>query len=88
MKGSLTATTSTSGCSTALRKTIRPIRPNPLMPTLTIVAVLLFVVLVELGVVLFVCGICRIVGLELMVGMKREERRGVLRHDRGGSRDF
>lgn len=50
MKGSLTATTSTSGCSTALRKTMRPIRPNPLMPTLTIVAVLLFVVLVELGV--------------------------------------
>ncbi len=34
MKGSLTATISISGCSTALRKTIRPMRPNPLMPTL------------------------------------------------------
>lgn len=34
MKGSLTATISTSSCSMALRKTIRPIRPNPLMPTL------------------------------------------------------
>lgn len=34
MKGSLTATISISGCSTALRKTIRPMRPKPLMPTL------------------------------------------------------
>lgn len=34
MKGSLTATISISSCSIALRNTIRPIRPKPLMPTL------------------------------------------------------
>lgn len=34
MKGSLTATMSISSCSMALRKTIRPILPKPLMPTL------------------------------------------------------
>ena len=33
MKGSFTATMSTSLCSIALRKTIRPMRPNPLIPT-------------------------------------------------------
>lgn len=37
MKGSLTATTSTSPCSTALRRTIRPMRPKPLMPTLIVI---------------------------------------------------
>lgn len=35
MKGSLTATIWMSSCSMALRKTMRPIRPKPLMPTLT-----------------------------------------------------
>lgn len=37
MKGSLTATTSTSPCSTALRRTMRPMRPKPLMPTLIVI---------------------------------------------------
>lgn len=34
MNGSLTATISISSCSMAFRKTIRPIRPKPLIPTL------------------------------------------------------
>ncbi|KAH9921132.1 uncharacterized protein B0H18DRAFT_1022074 [Fomitopsis serialis] len=35
MKGSFTATTSMSPWRRALRSTIRPIRPKPLIPTLT-----------------------------------------------------
>jgi hypothetical protein len=35
MKGSLTATMLISSCSMAFRKTIRPMRPKPLMPTFT-----------------------------------------------------
>ncbi|KAF8889047.1 hypothetical protein BD779DRAFT_1521696 [Infundibulicybe gibba] len=37
INGSFTATTSISWFSSALRMTIRPIRPKPLIPTLTFV---------------------------------------------------